>query len=401
VASVRLGIDTLLADPATVLGTVRAGGRIGLLTNDGARVGLGVPGPGVLSRVALKRSGLNLIRLFSPEHGMTAAAPDGAAVADSEDVETGIPVVSLYGSRRRPAREAVEDLDRILVDLQDVGARFYTYLWTLSHLMEVAAEVGVPLTVLDRPNPLGGQEDWVEGPMPEAPDPSSFLGRWPLPIRHSLTLAEMASLLRDEMELDLDLGIVPMGGWDRSMLWRDANLRFHPPSPGIPSPESALLYPGLVLLEATSVLEGRGTSWPFRWFGAEWLDAKAMAERLNSAMPAATWARPYSSLVAGAGANPYPGVLIEVRSPAALRPVALGLRLLALLRTLYPEECRWAPYPTTVNPTGEGHLGNLLADPTLVSALENAPASVDEAMIQDRTRAPDWWRRARPHLLYD
>jgi uncharacterized protein YbbC (DUF1343 family) len=399
-SSVRLGIDALLGDPAAALGPAAAGARIGLLTNDGARVGLAAKQTGALSRLAIKGHAFNLVRLFSPEHGLSASAPDGAAVPDGDDPETGLPVVSLYGKELRPSSTAVEDLDLIVVDIQDVGVRFYTYVWTLSHLMEVAAETSLPLVILDRPNPLGGREAWVEGPMPELPSPSSLLGRWPLPVRHSLTIGEIASLLREEMDLDLDLSVVSMKGWERGMLWRDTDLRFHPPSPAIPSPESALLYPGLALFEATNVLEGRGTPWPFRWFGAEWLDSRAMADAVNSALPDATWARPHPLSVARTGSDPCPGVLLEIRRPAALRPVALGLRLLGLFPTLYPERFEWAPYPTTVNPTGEGHLEGLLADPVLVQALEDAPETVDEDLIADRTSAREWWNRARPHLLY-
>ena len=342
---------------------------------------------------------MNVTRLFTPEHGISARNPDGVAVPPGQDPDTGLPVASLYGEALRPDPTALQELDLILVDLQDVGARFYTYLWSLSHLLEVAAQEGVPVLILDRPNPLGGLEADVEGPLPQGAFTPTFLGRWPVPIRHSLTLAEMALLLEAEMGISPGVEVLAMEGWDRHMLWRDTGLQFFPPSPGIPSPESALFYPGTALLEATNVNEGRGTPFAFRWFGASWMDPGPLCAAIQEAGKHGIEAHTHSMIVPGSEA-PCPGVILNPVAPRTLRPVALGLQLLALLRTLHPGQIRWTPYPTVVNPEGAGHLSLLLAHPEVEERLDRRPETIDSAIIEEWCRAPDWWDRANPHLLY-
>jgi uncharacterized protein YbbC (DUF1343 family) len=346
------------------------------------------------------RSGLPLVQLFSPEHGITASAPDGVAVPHGTDHRTGLPVSSLYGPGLKPASEILEGLDLVLVDLQDVGARFYTYLWTLSHLMEACTEAGTPLLILDRPNPIGGKRSWVEGPLPDPRFSTHFLARWPIPVRHSLTLGEMARLLATEMKLEIEMGVVPAEGWRRDQLLTETGLPFHPPSPGLPSAESVLLYPGLALLEATNVLEGRGTPRAFQWFGAPWMDGEKMASTLNRTGIPGVRAHPHALVVPSQG-RPSPGVLLEVTDPKELRPVALGLQLLSLLFTLWPEDAAWAPYPTAVHEKGEGHLHRLLVSQEIVGVLENRPQEVNPASIASWIQAPGWWGRVEEHLLYE
>jgi uncharacterized protein YbbC (DUF1343 family) len=218
----------------------------------------------------------------------------------------------------------------------------------------------------------------------------------------------MALLLQAEMQLPLELQVVPMEGWRRDMLWRDTGLPFHPPSPGIPSPESALLYPGLALLESTNILEGRGTDLSFRWLGAPWMEeggTRALADTLNRSpvegvlAKARPLALPDRSEASPGGACP--GVLLEVTEPEKVRPVALGLRLLTILHTLWPNRFSWTPYPTAVNPSGQGHLQRLLARRGVVERLEMVPGKLDESTILGWTAAPDWWARVAPHLLYE
>jgi uncharacterized protein YbbC (DUF1343 family) len=404
---VKLGVDRFLENPDAYLGGLDPGSRnatevrLGLLTNDGARVGVK---PGDLqdaasTRVAFRSAGIPLTHLFSPEHGLSASAPDGVYVPNDCGEKTGLPVTSLYGPDLRPHASLLEDMDMVLVDIQDVGTRFYTYLWTLTHLMEACAEVGVPMMILDRPNPLGGSAGWVEGPMPDRRFTSTLVGRWPIPVRHSLTLGEMALLLNAEMNLNLELRVASMDGWRRNMLWKDTGLPFHPPSPGIPSPESALLYPGLALLEATNVLEGRSTELAFRWLGAPWMDAEKMADALNRFEPGGVLASPHDQALPDREGS-CPGILLEITEPENVRPVALGLRLLSVLLTLWPNRFSWAPYPTAVNPSGSGHLLRLLAMSEAVETLERIPENVDERTIEGWTEAPGWWTRAIPHLLY-
>jgi len=397
--SISLGVDRFLERPRAFLGPASLPKRVGLLTHDGAWTG--PVGPATeLTRVALLRSGLPLAHLFSPEHGITASAPDGEAVPHGTDIQTGLPVSSLYGSQLRPTSNTLENLDLVLVDLQDVGVRFYTYLWTLSHLLEACAEAGVPVLILDRPNPLGGKPVWVEGPMPDSGFPSHFLARWHIPVRHSLTLGEMARLLVAEMKLDVSLGVVRVDGWERGQLLTETGLAFHPPSPGLPSSESVLLYPGLALLEATNVLEGRGTDRAFQWFGAPWMEGEKMTDELNRAGAPGIRAHP-RALVVPQQAAPCPGVLLEISDARELRPVALGLQLLSLLFTLWPEKAAWTPYPTAVHGRGKGHLHRLLVSKEIVGALEHCPHDVNQAAIAYWTEAPKWWGRVEEYLLYE
>lgn len=397
---IQLGVDRLLQEPGTFLPSLPTPRRIGLLTHDGAWTGPAGPVEETLSRVGLLRSGLPVVRLFSPEHGITASAPDGIAVPHGTDERTGLPVSSLYGPGVRPDPEILKDLDLVLVDLQDVGARFYTYIWTLSHLMEACAAAGIPLLILDHPNPMGGKSSWVEGPLPDPGFFPHFLARWAIPVRHSLTLGEMARLLASEMRLDLELGVVPVEGWRRGQILTETGLPFHPPSPGLPSAESVLLYPGLALLEATNILEGRGTPRAFQWFGAPWMDGEKMASALNQSGIPGVRAHAHELVVPDQG-RPSPGVLFEIIDSKELRPVALGLRLLSLLFSLWPEEAAWTPYPTAVHERGEGHLDRLLVSREIVDFLENHPQEVDSAAISTWTRAPGWWGRAEEHLLYE
>ena len=393
---VRRGIDRILENSVLFPQAFSAGSRIGFVTSDGAPMKRGSPRRRT-TREALIEAGCPLSLLFAPEHGLTANATDGAAVEDGRDPVTGLPVMSLYGPRLSPRTQEVADLDLLLFDLQDVGARFYTFLWTLSHVMEACAEAGTPLRVLDRPNPLGGLEEWVEGPLPDPHAPSGLLGRWPVPIRHSLTLGELALLLRAEMGLDLDLDVIAMEGWRRRDLLPGTGLEWHPPSPGLPTFASAFLYPGLALLEATNVLEGRGTPLAFQWLGAPWMDPVLGAAELDSIGIPGIRAHPQD--LPGDGTS-CPGIRLEVTDATTLRPVEMGLRLLTLLRTLWPREFDWAPYPTVANPTGEDHLSRLLASRTLVSFLEGDPRRIQDVHFEVWTRPEGWWERAEPHLLY-
>jgi uncharacterized protein YbbC (DUF1343 family) len=393
---VRRGIDRILEERSSFPRAFGAGSRIGFVTADGAPPGRESRGRRT-AREALLEAGCPITLLFAPEHGLSARARDGSHVEDGLDRVTGLPVLSLYGPRLAPGIQEVADLDLVLFDLQDVGARFYTFLWTLSHVMEACAEAGTPLWILDRPNPLGGLEEWIEGPLPDPDAPSGFLGRWPLPIRHSLTLGELALLLKAEMGLDLALDVVAMEGWRRQDLWPGTGLPWHPPSPGLPTFESALLYPGLALLEATNVLEGRGTPLTFQWLGASWLDPFLGAAEMNRIGIPGIRAHPQYLLCGGASC---PGVRLEITDAAILRPVDLGLRLLVLLSTLWPKEFNWAPYPTAANPGGEGHLLRLLSSRTLVSYLEGGSGRLEDAPSDAWVRPEGWWDRAEPHLLY-
>lgn len=219
----------------------------------------------------LSHAGFNLARLFSPEHGLFGVEQDQVPVL--EEARISLPVTCLYGkeeSSLRPRPEDIEGIDRVIFDIQDVGSRYYTYLQTLIFFMEALSGTGIELVVLDRPNPLGGE--MIEGPGLE-PEFRSFVGYLPVTPRHGLTAGEYALLALEYLNLDCDLRVVTMRGWDRSMTFRDTGLPWVPPSPNMPTPETALVYPGGCLLEGTSLSEGRGTATPFQVAGSPGLDS--------------------------------------------------------------------------------------------------------------------------------
>jgi len=390
--SVTLGIDQLLASRHLT------GQRLGLVTNDAARTARDSI---VRSRVALQQAGLNLVRLFSPEHGLGATAADGLPVADDCDPLTGLPVVSLYGEHLLPARETLADLEAVLLDLPDIGARFYTYVWTMSYMLEACAKTGVPLVILDRPNPLGGDLAAVEGPMLDTEHFSSFVGRAAIPIRHSLTMGELGRLLNAEWNLNAKFDVISCAGWKRSMRWPDTGLPFVPTSPAIPSYESALLYPGLCLFEATNLSVGRGTELPFQVVGAPWLDPHAVAQSHNSHRFLGLVAEeigftPKQNPFAGLRCH---GIRLRIVKDACVRPVASGLDLLAAVIARHRPEFRWVNYPTAANPGGEQHFERLIGRAGIREVLErNQPELAEQ--IGKWIAAPGWVNRTKDFLLY-
>ena len=226
---------------------------------------------------------VDLTALFAPEHGLYGQADAGISVSDITDPSTGAPVYSLYGTDRAPTAAALADIDVLVYDLQDVGVRFYTYTSTLGLAMQAAALADVEFTVLDRPDPIGGDE--LQGPA-LTPGLESFIGMYNVPSAYGLTAGELAILIREQGWVpgvsDLELTVVPMQNWQRTMRWTDTDLAWIPPSPNLPTADSALVYPGTVLFEATSISEGRGTDEPFTLIGGHWIDAPALANELNS-----------------------------------------------------------------------------------------------------------------------
>ena len=392
---IRFGADRLAADPS-LLGKV---GRIGLVTNDAARL---ASDSDVRARAALVAAGVPIVRLFSPEHGLDTSAADGAAVADGTDALTGLPVVSLYGERLRPEPDSLRDLDAVLFDVPDVGARFYTYTWTLFHMMAACAELGVPLVVLDRPNPLGGDLANAEGPVLDLAC-RSFVGDDAIPIRHQLTLGEMARLWRRERFTDMDLRVVMCEGLSRAMRWPDMALPWVPTSPAMPSYESAQLYPGTCLFEATNLSVARGTDAPFQQVGAPWLDVPAVLTDLARRIPKGV---EFGEVTFTPGAAPYigepcKGIRVQVTNAAALRPVALGLLLLAAIATTHRLRFQWARYPTAANPSGEGHFERLIGRRDIRRRFDASPAGIDAETVRGWTDVGDWAKRVQPALLYE
>src|SRR5512133_2535988 len=310
---------------------VLAAGRFRALA--GRRVGL-VCNPTAVTRDLVHAAdllhaapGVRLAALFGPEHGVRGDAQYMAAVGGERDPRTGLPAHSLYGETAaslRPARAQLEGLDALVFDVQDVGARYYTYQATMMLCMEAAAEAKLGFVVLDRPNPIGG--DLVEGPRLR-PGFESFCGLHDLAVRHGLTVGELALLFRAERKLDVELEIVPCAGWRRGQRFRETGLPWVFPSPNMPTPETALVYPGMCLLEGTNLSEGRGTTRPFELFGAPWLDAVRLAAALARERLPGVLFRPASFVPTWdkhAGSRCH-GVELLVTDPDAFRPFRTGL----------------------------------------------------------------------------
>lgn len=309
------------------------GKRVGLVTNHSA-----VVGDSLLIDVLYNAKDVELKALFSPEHGIRGDADAGAHIDNSTDQKTGLPIYSLYGKTRKPTPEMLQDVDVLVFDIQDVGARFYTYIATMGYTMQAAAEQGIPYVVLDRPNPLGGKH--VEGFVPPR-DYETFNGLYPIPVTHGMTVGEFAKMIKGEALLKglgtLNLEVVKMQGWTRDMLWPDTGLPWQPPSPNIPDFKTALIYPGACLFEATRMSEGRGTREPFILLGAPWADGAELAQKLNDkALPGlkfeATSFTPES--IEGMSTNPklegksLEGVQYRITDPQAVEPFAAGIHIL-------------------------------------------------------------------------
>lgn len=333
-APVRLGVDVLLDERIELV----RGKRLGLLTHAAGVDGRLVP---TADRLAHDER-FELVRLFSPEHGIRGDVPAGDAVDDARDRATGLPVVSLYGDRRRPDAAALDGLDALLVDLQDVGARCYTYVSSLGEVMLGCAAVGLPVIVLDRPDPLGGVE--FDGPV-RAERWTSFIGWGPIPVVHGLTIGEMARLYAREMAIDVPLEVVPMQGWTREMAWEDTGLVWTQTSPHIPTARAAHVYAATAMAAActTNVSDGVGSTAPFELCGAEFVDARALRLALEAAgLPGVrfqehSW-RPFYGALQGRTLH---GVRLVLDDPARFRPVRTALALLTALRDLHPDALAW------------------------------------------------------------
>jgi len=342
--------------------------------------------------------GVRLARLFAPEHGLWGAAQDHAPIASTRDQVTGLEVWSLYGEQRAPTPQMLAGLDALVVDLQDVGARYYTFVWTLALAMRECARAGVRVIVLDRPNPLGG--DRVEGNVPD-PAFASFVGLYPLPARHGFTLGELARRFVLEEGIRCDLTVAPMRGWRRAMLWEDTGLPWVPPSPNMPTPDTARVYPGGCLIEGTNLSEGRGTTRPFEWVGAPYLDGHRYAEALDALGLPGVRFRParftptfhkWAGEVCG-------GVQIHVTDRRRFRPFRTGVAAIAVARRLAPAEFRWKEPPYEFE-HARLPIDILFGTDRIRTQIEGG---ADLAVIEAtwRTALPLYTRRRRAFMIYD
>ena len=333
------------------------GKRLALVTNNAA-----VTSTGISSRLALLKKGFNITKLFSPEHGLSSQGADGAFMDSGFDLATNLPVISLYGDHLFPTPAELEDVDIVLYDIPDVGCRFYTYLWTMTYVMEACASAGKPFILLDRPNPISGNLELAEGPMLDEANTVSFLGRWSIPIRHCCTYGELASYFAAKKLKDLKLTIIPIFNWDRNETEPASGWNFTQTSPAIVNTSVALVYPATCLLEGVNVNEGRGTDTPFTICGAPWIDPEELTLQFNSLKQIGVFVEaikytPVDGLYSGEECK---GIKFTVTDPSTFRPVAAGVELLKLLYQLYHNRLQQRLYKTRANPSGEGHLDILL-----------------------------------------
>jgi uncharacterized protein YbbC (DUF1343 family) len=315
------------------------GKRVALLTNQ-----TGVDRKGVRNVDLLRaHPAINLVALFSPEHGVRGAAQAGEKVASEIDPKSGLPVHSLYGETKMPTAKMMQGIDIVLVDLQDVGTRFYTYSSTLLYMLRAAETSGAEVIVLDRPNPLGGV--MIEGPMLE-PAFTSFVGSFAMPVRHGMTFGELAQMFVGEDQLRTRLHIIPMRAWHRNLApYVGWDLPWVPPSPNMRSPRTAAVYPGTALFEGTNISEGRGSDKPFEYIGAPFIDSAALAERLNAmALPGVEFKpvsfTPNFSKYAG---QPCHGVWVIPTNTEIFQPFRTGIALVQTVHKLYPDNFEFSP----------------------------------------------------------
>ena len=335
-ATVQLGIDNLLSSDPPWLRKA----RVGLLANQAS-----VDGTVRHTRDRLLQAGVRLTTLVAPQHGYFGELQANMIESDDAvDAELGIPIFSLYGKTRRPTPEMLARMDVLVIDLQDVGTRVYTFGTTLALCLEAARVAGTRLAVLDRPNPIGGHR--IEGNVLDL-DRRSFVGHFPIPMRHGLTMAEMARLYNDAFEIGASLEVWPLKGWHRSMMYRDTGLHWVPPSPNLPKPESTLVYPGQVILEGTNLSEGRGTTTPFELWGAPYLKVKRIVEHLAGGGLEGLVLRPAHfqptfDKWAGRGCS---GFQIHLTDLDRYRPYATSLELLQAVLATHPEDFSWIAPP--------------------------------------------------------
>jgi uncharacterized protein YbbC (DUF1343 family) len=378
---VRPGIEVLLTDS---LGLVRDR-RVGLVTNQ-----TGVDADGTSDVERLRTAGVRLVALFSPEHGFRGAADPGATIASTVDSATGLPIYSLYGRVSAPTPEMLQGIDVMLVDLQDAGARYYTYLATTVDVMQAAGATGIPVVVLDRPDPIGGL---VQGNVLR-PEHITKVGRLEVAMRHGMTLGELARLARSDLKLAADLTVVPVAGWRRAEPIDRTGLPFVPPSPNLRTVESLFHYPGLCLFEGTNLSVGRGSDAPFEQIGAPWLDTAAVLRVVRGAgLPGVRFAgvafRPSHPGDGKYADTTLIGVRLTVTDRNTYDPTATAVHLLAAIRRRHSAEFAWIP----------AHFDRLAGDTALRAAIDAGtdPRTIVAGWTAERER---FLARRRAVLLY-
>ena len=334
---IKLGLEVLLHEKIQIL----RGARVGLICN-----------PSTVNHQYQHAADLfhthpaiNLTTLFGPQHGIRGETQDNMIEWEGfRDRRTGVMAHSLYGTTRKPTEGMLREVDALVFDVQDVGTRVYTFIYTMALAMQACQEFGKKMVVLDRPNPIGGTQ--VEGNLLE-PEHESFVGMFPIPMRHGMTVGELAQLFNQEFELGCDLEVVPMQGYNRAWYYDETDAPWILPSPNLPTVEGCVVYPGVVFLEGTMISEGRGTTRPFELIGAPYADAYEVAKHLNDLQLPGVHFRSHSfqpTFQKHVGKICH-GVQIHVLSRAAFQPVITGIAIIRAYHDLYPNEFRWQEPP--------------------------------------------------------
>jgi uncharacterized protein YbbC (DUF1343 family) len=340
---VKIGAEILIEKHLDLI----KGKKIGIVTNHTGILPDGRHIVDVLNEI----EGVKIVALFGPEHGIRGEIPDGKSISHGVDAKTGIPVFSLYGEVKKPTEEMLKDIDVLIFDIQDVGARFYTYISTMSYCMEACAEMGKKFIVLDRPNPIRGV--YVDGPILE-PRFKSFVGLHPIPVAHGMTVGELAKMFNDEGWLKnavkADLTVVKMENYSRRMWFDQTGLPWVKPSPNMMTLKTAIVYTATCFIEGTNVSEGRGTQHPFEWIGAPWIDGEKLAKELNHYKLPGVKFEPISFTptdIEKVTVDPKyegekcGGVYLNVYDREKFEPVKVGVYILYALKKLYPDKFKW------------------------------------------------------------
>jgi uncharacterized protein YbbC (DUF1343 family) len=387
---IALGLERLLADHTNLI----KGSRVGLICNPSS------VDHRFYHAADLFRShpDINLTALFGPQHGIRGETQDNMIEWEGfRDPRTGVMAYSLYGEVREPTEEMLRDVDLLVFDLQDVGTRVYTFVYTMSLAMRAAARYGKRMVVLDRPNPIGGEA--IEGNLLE-PGCESFVGLHPLPMRHGMTVAELARMFNKEFGIGCELEVVPMSGYRREFWFSDTDAPWVIPSPNIPTAETTKVYPGTVMVEGTKISEGRGTTRPFEINGAPYVSAQDLAEVLNRVRLPGVYFRPHSFIPtfqkhAGVLCG---GVQLHVLDRLSFRPVITGVALIKAVRDLYPKDFQWQEPPYEY--VNDRLPFDVITGTTQLRRQIESGASIEEIAKSWDEGENDFSVRRAPYLLY-
>jgi len=384
----RLGSERLIASPRL------KALRVGVVANPAS---IDYAFRHIVDRLAAAPD-VTLAAIFGPQHGFQSDLQDNMIESPhAKDPKRNVPIFSLYSETREPTPEMLELIDVLVVDIQDVGARIYTFIYTMANCLRAAARKGLPVIVCDRPNPIGGVA--VEGPMLEQ-GYESFVGQFPIPMRHGMTVAELARLFNEHHKIGAELEIVPMEGWSRDMYWDETGLPWVMPSPNMPTLDTAIVYPGTVLFEGTMLSEGRGTTRPFELIGAPWLDSDRLARRMNDAGLAGVHFRPatFEPTFQKHARETCGGCQIHVTSRLEFEPVKAGVSLMRESFGLAPDRFEWREPPYEYE-HDKMPIDILAGSPTLRQQIEQQVPLDDIATSWERGET-DFAEARRSYLLY-